>query len=193
MVDMDDSFGFGEPAPRRGHVDERPPPTPTSRSRGIRGGTVLIALVAVLVVAGIVAVLSVMRAGGETVADAQRTAVGQIDAANDVQAETTLRQAVVAARSLIAQAEGDATSPGFEAASPEALAAFEPSFAYTTQASTSPSVVSVAATPSSWSAAAASVSGTCLWIRLDADGATSYGSGSPCSGQAAASASAAAW
>jgi hypothetical protein len=193
MTDMDDSFGFGEPAPRQAHVDERSPSMPPSTSGSVRGRTVLIVLGAVLVVAGAVAVLAVLRAGGETVADTQRAAVGQIDAANDVQAEATLQRAATAARSLVAQTAGDATSSGFEAASPEALAAFEPSFAYTTQASTSPSVVSVAATPSSWSAATASASGTCLWIRLEADGATSYGSGSSCTGAAAAPASAVAW
>lgn len=193
MGEMNDSFGFGEPAPRRTYVDERPPPAPPSTPGGVRARTLLLALVALVVVAGIIVVLAVIRAGGETVGDAQGTAVGQIDAANDVQAESTLQRAVVAARTLIAQAETDATSPGFEAASPEALAAFEPSFAYTTQASTSPSVVSVAVTPSSWSAATASVSGICLWIRLESDGATSYGSGSPCTGQAAAAARDAAW
>ena len=49
------------------------------------------------------------------------------------------------------------------------------------------------ALPNSWSAARMSMSGRCFWIKDDATTGTTFGSGTPCTGVAAAGASASAF
>jgi hypothetical protein len=57
-----------------------------------------------------------------------------------------------------------------------------------TTVSSGPNVVSVQVSPQAWGAAAMSRSGTCFWIRETVAGGTAYGSGDPCTGAAAMSA-----
>ena len=135
------------------------------------------------------AVLAVFRDGVEAAADANREAVGQIDVATDAEAQVTLSRVAVAVSSVLAESPTGST----EAVTVDALEALEPAFTFTTGRSTGPEVVSVAAAPSSWSAAVASSSGSCLWLRVDPSGAQTFGSGSPCTGEAAAAASDPSW
>jgi hypothetical protein len=136
------------------------------------------------------AVLSFIHKGGTTVAQAEHTAVAQIDRAQDVQAQLALQQAAAAAR--VVQAEV-ASGPGFDGAGVPALSAYDPSLGATVGASTGPTSVAVAATTAGWGAAAMSASGTCYWIHLDATGTVAYGTGTPCTGQAAMAATGTAW
>jgi hypothetical protein len=80
-----------------------------------------------------------------------------------------------------------------EVATADALSQMEPAFTYTTDASDGPGVVSVQAVADAWSAAVLSPSGSCLWIRIDAAGVQTFGSGTPCTGAAAAAASDPSW
>jgi hypothetical protein len=189
---MSDSFSFGKPARRRPRIDRpaprREPREPTlGRSRGSIVVAVIAAGVAVLI--GFV-VLSLIHEGGTTVAEAEHTAVSQIDRTQDVQAQVALQQASAAARVLQAEA---ASGPGFDRAGSPALSTYDPSLGATAAASSGPTSVSVAATTTGWGAAAMSASGTCYWIHLDATGTVAYGTGTPCTGQAAMAATGAAW
>jgi len=176
---MQDSFNLGEPA---------------KRSRGAAGPSVATIAVGVLVLAVVLAAVTgammLARQGGETVAEAQSTVVAQVDRAADAVAELSLQRAATVAQALAAEATATAGLDGgaMSAATPEALAAYEPSLGFTEQPSTGPEIVSVAATPEVWSAAVWSTSGSCLWVRIDLTDATTYGSGTPCTGAAAAAA-----
>jgi hypothetical protein len=59
--------------------------------------------------------------------------------------------------------------------------------------SSAPTIVSVAATASSWGAAVMGPSGTCYQVSLRAGGQVGYDHGAVCTGQAALAASAASW
>jgi hypothetical protein len=167
-----DGFNFGKPV--RGSVLD-------GRTLMILGGIVLVAAVVV------VSFLQFVSRSGHEVADAQATVVGQIDRAQDVQAETTARTAESAA--AVAYSE----SGSFADAGPGQLSAFDPSVSYTEGPSTGPTVVSVAATASAWSAAVLSPSGTCFWIKLDQTMAAHYGTGTTCTGAAAMAAAGPHW
>ncbi len=186
---MSDSFSFGQPA-RRPRLERRDPARePREPKLGRSRGTILIALVAAAI-AGLIGfmVLSVIHSGGTSAADAERTAVSQVDRAQDVQAQLALQQASAAARVLQAEA-----GSGFDHASAAALTSYDPALGATGGASTGPTSVSVAASTTGWAAATLAASGTCYWIHLDATGTVAYGSGAPCTGQAAMAATAAAW
>lgn len=167
-----DGFNYGKPV--RG-------PAP--------GGHTLVVAVAVVVVAAVAVVsyLQFISRSGRSVADAQATTVGQIDRSQDVQAQVAARTAESAA--AVAYSE----SGSFADAGPAQLSALDPSVTYTQGPSTGPTVVSVAATASTWAAAVLSPSGTCFWIKLDRSMAASYGSGTACSGSDAMAATARGW
>ena len=154
-----------------------------------RGKLAVGLLVAAVLLAGWLVASAVLRDGADAAAGSTTTAVGGIDVARDAEAQVTLSRVAVAAQTVMAQAATG--SP--DAATAEALRAAEPVFTYTTDASTGSEIVSVAATPASWSAAVLSSSGSCLWIRIDAAGAQTFGAGMPCTGAAAAAASATSW
>jgi hypothetical protein len=181
---MDDSFGLGEPTRRPEKL------LPVGRQRAGSGGArapgvvAALAIVAALALGGYV-VVRVVASGGEQAADAARTAVGQIAAAHDLAAQETARRATVAAMAALAQ--------GAAFPSAEVLAAQDPSLAATTGASTSPSVASVAASEDAFAVAVASDSGACWWSRVDLRGVVTYGSGRPCTGEAAMAAAASSW
>jgi hypothetical protein len=79
------------------------------------------------------------------------------------------------------------------AAGPSELARSQPSLVFVDGPSTAGSIISVLATGSSWAAATMAPSGTCYWIRLDADAATAYGTGTTCTGRAALAAADPSW
>jgi hypothetical protein len=175
---VNDSYSYGGPArrtPRLGSIDP------------VKLGVV--ALVVALVLAGGYAVFAVLRDGGEVASQAAQDAVGQIDVARDAEAQVTLTRVAVAAQTVMAQSETG--SPADVTA--EVLGQTEPAFTYTTEASSGPEVVSVAAGADGWSAAVRSASGSCLWLRIDPSGTQTFGSGSPCTGTAAAAAADPSW
>jgi hypothetical protein len=189
---MSDSFSFGKPARRRPRLDGRAshsakPEPQLGRSRSSTVVAIVAGGVAILIAFG---AFSVMRSGGSAAAGAERTAISQVDGAQDVQAQLALQQASSAARVLQAEAASD---HGFDRAGAGSLASYDPSLGATAAASTGPGSVSVAATTTGWAAAAMSTSGTCYWIHLDAAGTMAYGTGTPCTGLAAMAAADAAW
>lgn len=175
---MGDTFSFGEPArhPRR---------AATVDTTKIAVAVLVLAVVA----AGVIGLLSVFREGGEVAAASARQAVSQIALAQDIQAQSSLLQVATAAQIEIARSETG--SP--DAASADGLAQTEPRFTYTTGPSTAPDVVSVAVSTTTWSAAVASTSGTCHWIRIDVEQRRTFGSGTPCTGAAAVAAADPSW
>jgi hypothetical protein len=173
---MDDSFNFGRqvrPRPKIS-IDPRLP---------------IGALVLAVAVAGAYAAMHLFSSSGGQIASVERSVVSSADAARDVAAESSLRSSLATAK--LAFVDGGDT---FTSAGPGQLSALDPSYTYTDGPSTDPSVVSLAATDTTWSAAVMSESGTCLWIHDDATtGATTYGRGTPCTGAAAAAASGSSW
>ena len=173
---MQDSFNFGKPGRQRPQVSVDP--------RFILGLGVLLA-VAVLIFFG----MKFFSRSGHEIAKTQVSVVNQVGAAQDVEAKSSLEAALRAAKVAFLDGGENYTSAG-----PAQLSLLEPSLTYTDGPSTAPSVVSVQNSATSWSAAVMSASGTCWWIS-DSGGlnATLYGSGTPCTGAVAASATASKW
>jgi hypothetical protein len=171
---MSDPFGLGDPV----HPARRTPSIAPFLVIAIAA-----AIAATLVGAAFVAV----RRGGEVAGEANERTVGTIDRADDARTQLSLQTAAHAA--MVVQAETGTLS----GATPEALAPYEPSITFTTDASTGSNVVSVAVAGETWGAAARSASGSCLWVRVDAAGAVSYGAGPDCTGVAALSAAKTSW
>jgi hypothetical protein len=180
---MSDEFNFGEPAKRPARLG-RPKPGRAQRSFDLR----LVWVAAGLVVAGVLAWVFLRGAdeAGHQLGDANEQAASEIDRANDAAAQGTLGRAVVVAQSL------NAEQGGFTADLPT-LTGYEPGLHFTSGPSGDATSVSYAARPDAFGAAVMSTSGTCWWVSIDADGVISYGSGTPCTGQAAMAASAPSW
>jgi hypothetical protein len=142
-------------------------------------GAIALAVVGVLVWG----FLHFMASSGDEAAADEAQA---IDRAQDVQAQLTGTQAIQAVEALYAQ------GGSFDAITPQALKAFEPTFAYTDGESTEPNTVSVQSTAQGVGLAIRSSSGTCLYAHIEAAG-VAYGSGTTCTGQAALEASAPSW
>jgi hypothetical protein len=86
-----------------------------------------------------------------------------------------------------------AGTDSYETAGPAQLTEQQPSLLFVDGPSTSPAIVSVDASETSWAAAVMGPSGDCYWIRAAADGAVAYGTGRACTGADARSADARAW
>lgn len=183
---MDDSFSLGKPARKRTLPKSRSPRGVGSRRSGSGVLITVAVLCGALVVAAIVGFMMLVKSGGEQVASADQTAIAQVGAAKDVQAQLTANEAVTAVQQLYAE------QGSFQGVDPAALKQFEPSFTYTSGASTGPDSVSVAATPGGVGVAVMSGSGSCFYA-FDTGTGIRYGTGSPCTGQAATSASSTAW
>lgn len=182
---MDDSFALGDPAKHPARLGRSHEPKPERVGPSAAGRVVVIVAVAAAVGGGAFAVLKVTAAGGEQAADAARTAIGQISVAQDLAAQESARRATFAAMALHAQ---DGTYP-----TAEALGTYDPTINFTTGASTGPNVASVAVTPDAFAVAVASPSGNCLWSKVGPEGAVTFGSGTPCTGQAAMAAADPSW
>jgi hypothetical protein len=180
---MSDEFHFGEPARRPARLG-RAPSRPGGRSFDAR----IVWAAAALVLAGALAFVFLRSAGdaAKQVAVGSSSTLDQIDRAHDAAAQGTLGRAVVVAQSVYAE-HGRFTS---EEAT---LASYDPSVRFTTGRSTDPTSIAYAATDAAFGAAVRSESGTCWWVRIDVSGLTSYGSGTPCTGDAAMAASAPSW
>jgi hypothetical protein len=180
---MSDGFQFGERAKRPARLG-RP-----SAPRGTGSFDLRILWVAVgLVAAGLAAfvLLSGADEAGKQIADAASDTVAQIDTAQDAAAQGTLGRAVMVAQSLRAEQGSFTTDLA-------TLSAYDPSLHFTSGPSSDPSTVSFAVSGSDFGVAVRSESGTCWWVRIDAAGVTTYGSGSACLGSAAMAASAPSW
>jgi type IV pilus assembly protein PilA len=130
---------------------------------------------------------------GILIAIALPTFLGARERAQNRAAQSSLRNALVAAKTAYTD-DGDYLG----ADSSTELEAIEPSLNYNAAgvASTGPNVVSVAVNVAGdlWSAAAESDSGDCFWIADDANGpGTTYGVGGACTGTAAAGAGLTEW
>jgi type IV pilus assembly protein PilA len=167
-----DEFNFGKPA--RPQVSLNP--------------KVLMAVGALVAAAlAVFGFMSMVSKGGHEVAAAQVTAVQQIDHSQDVVAQTSLRNAMAAAKSLYLD------KLTYEGSGPADLAGVEPSFTYTDGPSPDPQTISVAMQGSVAGLAAMSPSGTCFYLKDDEAAGTTYGSGIECTGTAALSAAAPSW
>jgi len=129
---------------------------------------------------------------GILIAIALPTFLGARNRAQDRAAQSSLRNSLVAAKTIYTDASTYAT------AGATALAAVEPSltFVATGTASTGSTTVSVnPVSATTWVAAALSASGTCFYIKDVATGpGTRFGSGTTCTGtQANTSATAVSW
>jgi hypothetical protein len=180
---MSDEFNFGEPAKHPARLG-RSKPRHSQRSFDPR----LVWVAAGLVAAATLAFVLLRSAdeAGHQLGDANEQAVSEIDRANDAAAQGTLGRAAVVAQTLHAE-------QGTFTADLATLSGFDPGLHLTSGPSGDAMTVSYAAGPNGFGAAVESDSGTCWWLSLDGDGVTSYGSGTPCTGQAAMAASDPSW
>jgi type IV pilus assembly protein PilA len=132
---------------------------------------------------------------GILIAIALPTFLGARERAQNRAAQSSLRNALVAAKTAYTD-DGDYSGAETSAQ----MGAIEPSLQYNnaTTASTGPNVVSIEVTGANdevWAAAALSDSGTCYYIKDTATGpGTRYGEGAPCDGgDATAGATATEW
>jgi type IV pilus assembly protein PilA len=144
------------------------------------GGFTLIELMVVVLIIAILIAIAIP------------TFLGARTRAQDRAAQASLRNTLVAAKSIYTDAQSYATAEG------AGLTAVEPSLTYKAKgtASTGPNDVSADGSTTStniWSAAALSASGTCFWIKDDVSAGTTYGTGATCTGTAARAAAATKW
>ena len=123
--------------------------------------------------------------GNDTSGDASGTGAPS-GATEDVQAKQTAASAVVTVQSLY-DSQGS-----FATVTPRELRATGSAAGYSARASKAADTVSVASTVEGVGIAVRSSSGTCFYAHVIPSGIT-YGTGSPCTGEAALRASAPAW
>ncbi len=104
--------------------------------------------------------------------------------ADDSAAQKTLEDVVAAARTIRGDSGSYAGVTSFELATMLPANSYQPP----TAPSTGATDVSISTTPTIFSASALSATGTCFWIRGFEGSRSTYGSGDPCTGAAAAGA-----
>jgi hypothetical protein len=174
MDPVSDSFHLGEPArrPRGGF---------TVSATAIAVAALVVALVSVAA-----AFLLLAKQGGEDIAQAEASVVVAADVASDRAAQASVRNAAAAVRTAYID------TGSYEGLTPEAIAQIEPSLSFTAGPSTGDTTVSLAFVDQEAGIAAQSTTGTCFWWHDDA-GQQLFGSGTPCTGQAAFGAAGASW
>jgi len=175
-----DAFSFGKPAKGRAALSRKAPAA--ARVAPKLGKPVMVVGASVVAIALAFGLFQVVKGGGEAVVNSTTTDLHQADAARDVNAQTTASNVQLAAKVAFTE------SNSYSEATPEALAKIEPSFRYVSAASTGPSVVSIATTPTEVGLAVMSESGTCFYVHLSDVGVDAYGLGTRCTGTAALSA-----
>src|SRR5439155_720102 len=175
---MDDSFAFGKPSRKRALPAARRPKAPKVEAGSGRGRIVLVVAAGVIAVVLIAGYMTFLKGSGEQIASGERSAISQIGAAKDVEAQTTEQQAVTAVQELYAE------QGSFDGIRPAALKRFEPAFTYSAGASTGPNVVGVSSTAGGVGLAVLSQSGTCFSTRFTATGPASGGVAKLLDGQA---------
>ena len=173
------------------------------------------AAVAIALVGMLITSFAMFVAGQQSAADARRAALtaeqiaareadARAAALAEVSPSSIRPQGVAVDRLLDAQAR-DAAEVALETATqivsatsidraiPEALAAANHDVVFVDGASRGPSVVSVFASTTGWSAAVHGSGDGCYWVALGADGQIRYGVGSPCTGMAALAADRRSW
>ena len=180
---MGDEFHYGEPAKRPARLGGAKADH-SARSFDPR----LIWIAAAVAAAGVLAFVFLRGAdeAGKQIADQQDEVVSQINRAHDAAAQGTMGRAVVVALSLHAESGSFTTDLA-------TLSAYDPGLRFTSGPSKGSKTISYAVDATRFGAAVRSESGTCWWARIDANGVTTYGSGSPCTGNAAMAASSASW
>jgi type IV pilus assembly protein PilA len=144
------------------------------------GGFTLIELMVVVLIIAILIAIAIP------------TFLGARQRAQNRAAQSSLRNALTAARTIYTDAQS------YTGATAAAMGAVEPSltFVATGTASTNQNTVSVNGNAGIFAAAAMSASGTCYWIKEDVSVGTRYGStttAADCTGTQAATAAATAW
>lgn len=172
MVSWMDSFNYGKPAKRPPQID---------------GHAFVYAAIAAMAVVVVFAYMRFVGRAGTAIASDQATIVNQANNAADAQAKAAAKEAQSAAAASYEEAGS------FADVGPDQLALMDPSITYTVDPSTGPTVVSVASTAAAWGAAVESSSGTCYYVTISALAQAHYGTGTPCTGQAALGASASSW
>src|SRR5439155_17059866 len=99
---------------------------------------------------------------GEQIASGERSAISQIGAAKDVEAQTTEQQAVTAVQELYAE------QGSFDGVAVAALKHLEPAFSYTESSSTGPKVIAVGSSSIGIGLAVLSQSGRCFYLHIAA-------------------------
>ena len=183
---MDDSFAFGKPSRKRALPAARRPKGPKVGAGSGRGRIVLVVAAGVIAVVLIAGYMTFLKGSGQQIASSERTAIAQIGAAKDVEAQTTEQQAVTAVQELYAE------QGSFDGVTVAALKHLEPAFSYTDNSSTGPKVIAVGSSSSGVGLAVLSQSGTCFYLHIAAS-SVRYGTGTTCTGSAALTASATSW
>jgi type II secretory pathway pseudopilin PulG len=116
--------------------------------------------------------------------------IGPQDNVVDHLLDTEARDATAAA---LETAQGIASATSIDRAIPTVLASANHDVVFVDGPSTGPSVVSVFASTTGWSAAVHGSGHRCFWVALGAGGQVRYGSGSPCTGMAALAADRRSW
>ena len=159
-----------------------PADTPSMDTHPERGSvaTGLVVSVAVLALIASVSFVLLTKRGGEEAASAASDALDAAAVAQDRTVQSSLRNALAAAKTAYTDADS------YAVATPDMLGRIEPSLSFVSGDSTGPFQVSVAQTETTVGLAARSETGTCWFMRDDVmTGGTTYGSGEPCTGQAA--------
>lgn len=104
--------------------------------------------------------------------------------------DTSAREAATAALETALQV---AATTSLDRAVPGVLPTVNHGVLFVDGPSTGPSIVSVFASVTGWSAAVQGSAHTCYWVALEPGGRTRYGAGSPCTGMAALAADQPSW
>gem|GEM_PF-4603261 len=163
-------LGFGgafEPVVPRAPVEQISPPRSTGTLIAKPWMIVAGALVAGVLVFGFMKLLS---SAGNDIAKHNQQVFGQIDRAKNADAQLTAHTALIAAKTLFAE------NASYAEVNPASLSLAEPSYHYTSDASTGSKVVSLSASASQLGIAV-SAGKTCFYLLDSASGGTTYGSG----------------